>query len=114
MKNFLKKYEIEILDIFYCPHHPTEGTKEYRKKCSCRKPESGMLEKAIEKYDVDIENSFMIGDKESDLKAGEKIGIKPILVLTGYGKKTRENTDNKYMYGDNLLEIAKLIKKIKS
>lgn len=72
--DYLKNYKIELLDIFYCPHFPEKG------KCLCRKPKSLMFEKAIAKYDVDVENSFCIGDSERDILAAEKTGISGILV----------------------------------
>lgn len=110
MSNYLKNEGIEILDIYYCPHHQ-DGIGEYRKKCDCRKPESKMLERAIEKYDIDIKKSFMIGDKKSDLEVGDRVGVTSILVLTGYGEKTKQDLTKSYLMGKNLLEIAEIIKK---
>jgi D-glycero-D-manno-heptose 1,7-bisphosphate phosphatase len=71
-----------ILDIFFCPHVPED-------RCGCRKPEPGLLEAAAQKYGIDMNASFMIGDSSKDLAAAEKagIGIK-ILVRTGNGEKT--------------------------
>lgn len=110
MKKLLKSEEIEILDCFYCPHHPEKGIGEYKKNCNCRKPNSGMLEEAAKKYEIDLKKSYMIGDKESDLLAGEKFGITPILVLTGYGEKTFSKIGKKYLVGKTLLEISEKIK----
>lgn len=76
----LAKSGAHIDDWFYCPHHPTAGIGEYKIDCSCRKPKTGMLEKAIRLYDVDIVNSFMIGDKEWDVQCGERLGIKSFLL----------------------------------
>lgn len=70
-------------DIFYCPHHPDSGfpgeVKELKIKCQCRKPEPGMILDAILKYNIDIEESWMIGDHMRDIRAGEAAGIKTIL-----------------------------------
>lgn len=74
MEEKLNKQGIEIAEIFYCPHHDDVG------KCLCRKPNSLMLEKAIAKYDIDPAKSFLIGDKERDIKAAERVGVKGILV----------------------------------
>lgn len=90
MKTYLKNEGINILDCYYCPHHPTNGIGEYKKECSCRKPNSGMLEKGIKDYNVDVENSFMVGDKGSDILAGINAGLTSILVKTGYGKNYLE------------------------
>ncbi len=69
---------INILDVFFCPHGP-EST------CNCRKPKPGMFLNAQSKYDVDMHNSWMIGDKEADIKAANTAGIKnTVLVKTGH------------------------------
>lgn len=60
--------------IYYCPHHPDAGypeeRKEYKVKCGCRKPAPGMLLQAAEDWNIDMANSYMIGDRESDVQAG--------------------------------------------
>ena len=60
--------------IYYCPHHPDAGypeeRKEYKIKCGCRKPASGMLLQAAGDWNIDMANSYMIGDRESDVQAG--------------------------------------------
>ncbi|MGL4977238.1 MAG: D-glycero-beta-D-manno-heptose 1,7-bisphosphate 7-phosphatase [Cetobacterium sp.] len=106
----LKKYDIDILECYYCPHHPDKGLEQYRKECDCRKPNPGMLLEGIKKYSVDIKNSFMIGDKKSDLEAGKKAGLKSILVLTGYGKNIEDDVKKEYLIGKDLLDISKIIK----
>jgi D-glycero-D-manno-heptose 1,7-bisphosphate phosphatase len=70
----LKKENLNLTDIYYCPHHPNSG------KCLCRKPESIMLEKAIARYDVDITKSVFIGDRPRDVETGQKAGVKTILI----------------------------------
>ena len=64
----LKDNNIEILDIFFCPHGPDD-------KCKCRKPMPGLFIAAEKKYDIDKSNSWMIGDKESDIEAANNFGI---------------------------------------
>ncbi|MGL6023095.1 MAG: D-glycero-beta-D-manno-heptose 1,7-bisphosphate 7-phosphatase [Cetobacterium sp.] len=99
----------DILECFFCPHHPEKGIGEYKKECNCRKPNPGMLNKAIEKHHITKENSYMVGDKISDIKAGENIGIKPVLVKTGYGKKTLEKNIINAPVFENLFEFAKYL-----
>ena len=71
----------EKIDAFYfCPHLPTAG-------CKCRKPNLGMIEQACEDFEIDLENSWMIGDKVLDVELGFNANIKTALVLTGYGEK---------------------------
>ncbi|MGL5089091.1 MAG: D-glycero-beta-D-manno-heptose 1,7-bisphosphate 7-phosphatase [Cetobacterium sp.] len=109
----LQKHGVTILECYYCPHHPDKGIGHYKAACECRKPNPGMLLEGIEKYNVDIENSFMVGDKKSDLDAGEKAGLKSILVLSGYGEKTKIEFEGKYLIAKDLLDISKLLKCIK-
>ncbi len=68
------KHGIKIEDFFYCPHRPDEH-------CSCRKPETGLIDMATEKYGIDIKSSIIIGDSEStDGKLASRLGIKFIKV----------------------------------
>ncbi len=71
--------------IYYCPHHPSAGKPPYRAECNCRKPKPGMILKAKDELDVDLNRSYMIGDKISDVEFGQKLGLKSIMVMTGYG-----------------------------
>lgn len=64
------------IDAFYfCPHHPTEGNPAYRRECDCRKPAPGMLLRAMREWSVDPANSFLVGDRASDLAAASAAGI---------------------------------------
>jgi D-glycero-D-manno-heptose 1,7-bisphosphate phosphatase len=76
MTRQLKAFDIEITDIYYCPHHPDVS------KCLCRKPGTLLLEKAIARYQIDPKTSFMIGDSEIDVQAADKMGVKGILIPT--------------------------------
>ena len=67
--------------IAFCPHTPEE-------KCSCRKPETGLLDEIEDRLGCSIKNSFFIGDKESDLLCAINYGCIPLLVKTGYGEKS--------------------------
>lgn len=75
LKNKFKSLGIKWTDFYYCPHHP-----EFNSKCICRKPDSLLFEKAIAKYEIDVSTSYMIGDKERDIIAAEKVNIKGILI----------------------------------
>jgi D-glycero-D-manno-heptose 1,7-bisphosphate phosphatase len=70
---------------YYCPHHPIEGIGKYRVDCDCRKPKPGMLLAAARDLGLDLTQSWMIGDKISDLEAGAAAGCRTVLVQTGYG-----------------------------
>jgi D-glycero-D-manno-heptose 1,7-bisphosphate phosphatase len=86
MEDLLKADGAHIDGIYYCPHHPDFGPPEYRKRCNCRKPAIGMIERACNDLGIDPTRSYMIGDRIVDVEFGHKIGAKGILVLTGYGK----------------------------
>lgn len=80
------RHEGAALDrIYYCPHHPTEGIGKYRIDCDCRKPKPGMLLRGAMELNLDLTRSFVIGDSVVDIQAGNSVGAKTILVLTGYG-----------------------------
>jgi len=76
------------IDAFYlCPHHPTAGTGAYQVDCSCRKGAPGMLLQAASDHRIDLERSFMVGDKLADIEAGQAAGCSSLLVRTGYGAR---------------------------
>ncbi len=107
----LGKYGIAILDVFHCPHHPQGNVPEYAISCSCRKPKSGMFEQAFSKYEIDIDNSLMVGDKESDLLAAQGVGIKKIILVES-GHAVSGILREKYRTEKNLHSIT-LLKKHK-
>jgi D-glycero-D-manno-heptose 1,7-bisphosphate phosphatase len=86
MEDLLRADRAYVDGIYYCPHHPDFGPPEYRKSCHCRKPATGMIERACSELNIDPTRSYMVGDRISDVEFGHKIGTKGILVLTGYGK----------------------------
>jgi D-glycero-D-manno-heptose 1,7-bisphosphate phosphatase len=76
-----------IIDKFYyCPHHPTEGMGRYRQECDCRKPAAGMLLQAAQEMNINLAQSYIIGDRYNDMEAGKRVGVKGILVKTGFGQ----------------------------
>ena len=76
MNQELAKYDAHIDEFFYCPHHVKGIIKDYSFDCECRKPKIGMIKKALDKYDVKLESSLLIGDKDSDIECAENAGIK--------------------------------------
>lgn len=73
---------------YYCPHHPHKGYKgeipELKIECDCRKPKPGMLLKAAKDFNIDLSQSWMIGDGENDIKAGKAAGCRTVLIGTDY------------------------------
>lgn len=74
------------IDAYYfCPHHPNGSVLEYSGSCECRKPNTGMLKKALRDFDIDLERSYIVGDKEIDIETGKNFGLgKCILVRSGH------------------------------
>ena len=64
-----------ITEVFYCPYHPEHGVGEYKKESFGRKPNPGMILRAAEKYKIDLAQSIMIGDKDSDMQAANNAGV---------------------------------------
>jgi D-glycero-D-manno-heptose 1,7-bisphosphate phosphatase len=93
----------------YCPHHPA-GRGSYSLPCICRKPLPGMLLEAAERYDIDLENSTMIGDKMADIEAGVAAGCQTILVRTGYGADEEKYVGPQTIVCDDLLSAVKSLK----
>lgn len=74
--------------FYYCPHHPEATVERYRVACDCRKPGSGMLVRAAAELRLDLARSFSVGDKWTDVQAGQAAGARGILVRTGYGRSS--------------------------
>ncbi len=109
MNEILGQDGAQVDHFFYCPHHPVHGIGKYKKACHCRKPETGMFEKAEQFYEIDKEHSWMIGDKLIDVEAGRNFGVHTVLVGTGYGAGEREAAANKGLYdfyAETLLDAA--------
>ncbi|RKF15490.1 D-glycero-beta-D-manno-heptose 1,7-bisphosphate 7-phosphatase [Alginatibacterium sediminis] len=76
---------VDLDGIYYCPHHPQGSVVEFAIDCECRKPKTGMFEQAAKELDIDLEQSWMIGDKASDIIAAANAGIAHrVLVKSDY------------------------------
>ena len=100
--------------IYYCPHHPTEGTSPWRAVCECRKPEPGMILRATREHGIDLSRSFVVGDSVADIEAGASAGVPGILVKTGYGRGLLEHQRHRFKTepvhtADDLLEAVRFI-----
>lgn len=116
LETLLGNEGVYVDDIFYCPHHPHKGYEgeipELKFDCDCRKPKTGLIERACEKYHIDINNSYIIGDSTIDIMLGKNANIQSILVLTG-----EAGNDHKYevepdMVADDLNQaVHKILEK---
>jgi D-glycero-D-manno-heptose 1,7-bisphosphate phosphatase len=102
MTNKFHKKNIDILDIFHCPHGPES-------KCTCRKPMPGMLLKAKNKYSINMKNSWVIGDKEADIIAGRDSGISNTILVRSGHKIDQLNSKAKFIL-NSIHDSIKVIK----
>lgn len=105
MENILGKERAYLDRIYYCPHHPDKGydgeRKELKIECDCRKPKTGMIEQAVKDMNIDLENSFIIGDSTVDIMTGINAGLNTILVKTGYaGEDGKYQCEPDYIFED--------------
>lgn len=118
LKTLLGEKGAFVDDIFYCPHHPDKGFEgevpELKFDCECRKPKTGMINEAVDKYNIDLSKSYMVGDSTMDLELARNAGVKSVLVDTGFA-----GNDGKYdrscdIEAKDLLDaIEKIIKDMK-
>lgn len=104
----LKPFGAHVDAWLYCPHHP-DGRGSYALPCTCRKPLPGMLQEAARRYDIDLDNSTMIGDKLADIEAGKAAGCRTILVRTGYGAAGEQHVDPHTTVCDDLFSAVKCL-----
>jgi D-glycero-D-manno-heptose 1,7-bisphosphate phosphatase len=100
--------------IYYCAHHPTVGDAPYRLDCDCRKPKPGLLLRAARDLEIDLANSWMVGDRHSDVELAANAGVKSALVLSGYGRGEWEHQRDNWtiqpdLVAEDLLEAVSLI-----
>ena len=118
LKTLLGEKGAFVDDIFYCPHHPDKGFEgevpELKFDCECRKPKTGMIDEAVDKYNIDLSKSYMVGDSTMDLELARNAGVKSVLVDTGFA-----GNDGKYDRScdieakDLLAAVEKIIKDMK-
>jgi len=84
IQSFLIQHNTKIDYFYYCPHTPTEN-------CSCRKPKTGLLLKAIDDFSIDINNSWFIGDRDSDIQAGRSVGCKTLKIQNNFNLEKAVN-----------------------
>lgn len=116
-KRMLAEFEnkgAKIDRLYYCPHHPVEGKGVYKKDCNCRKPKTGMIDKAVKDLGIDIRQSYVIGDRDSDMEFAKRAGIDSVFVLTGYGLGDYVNSKGALSFkakfiANDILQAAQII-----
>jgi HAD superfamily hydrolase (TIGR01662 family) len=100
----LQAQGVRLDGLYVCPHRPDEG-------CACRKPGTGLLERAASELRFDPRSSFVIGDKACDVELGQRVGATTLLVRTGYGAQTLATLSSAPDYvADDLQHAAALIR----
>ncbi len=114
LKRELESAHARLDAIYYCAHHPSVGEPPFRLDCDCRKPRPGLIRRAATEFDIDLEKSWMIGDRYSDIVLAHNAGVRSCLVLTGYGRGEweyqRESWEHQpEMVAEDLLEAVRKI-----
>lgn len=89
--------------IYYCAHHPSTGEPPYRAECDCRKPKPGLILRAAADLNVDLERSWMIGDRYSDIELAYNAGVRSAFVLSGYGRGEWEHQRHSWQRQPNIV-----------
>src|SRR5688572_11555150 len=100
--------------IYYCAHHPSVGEPPYRFDCDCRKPKTGLIDRASADFEIDLDRSWMVGDRYGDVELARNAKLHSALVLSGYGRGEWEYQRESWsmepeVVAENLLEAVKII-----
>jgi len=112
IKEYLAQKGAVINKFYYCPHHVEGRIEPYNISCNCRKPDTGMIDEAVNEFGIDLKESFLVGDKSTDIEAGRRAGCKTVLVSIedeGEINKDTETTSYPDYTARNLLEAAQWI-----
>jgi D-glycero-D-manno-heptose 1,7-bisphosphate phosphatase len=99
----LKKEGARLNAIYYCAHHPSVGEPPYRFDCDCRKPKAGLILRAADDLDIDLGQSWMIGDRYSDIELARNAGVNSAFVLSGYGRGEWEHQRAQWKHEPDLV-----------
>jgi histidinol-phosphate phosphatase family protein len=99
--------------IYWCPHHPQKGFPHERTElkidCDCRKPKTGLIERAACDLNIDVKQSWLVGDTTTDIQTARNAGLRSVLVRTGYGGTDCRHTARPEAVCDNLLDAVRFI-----
>jgi len=105
----MREHGIEIAAVLYCPHHPQATVPAYRQNCDCRKPGTGLFQRVLSREKSGPEFMAMVGDKNSDIEAGRKLGMVTYLVETGYGAVEKSETHADYVVSDLMAAVEHML-----
>ncbi len=110
MLSEFKKNGINITDVYYDPYHPEFGKGKYKRKSYKRKPNPGMILEAAQKYNIDLKNSILVGDNDSDILAGVNAGINKLFLLKSGVVSLKDDIISACTQIKNLREITCFLK----
>ena len=96
-------------EIYYCPHHPTEGLDAYRRSCDCRKPNVGMALRAATELNLDLQLSYVVGDRSGDMGLAAGIGARGVLIHSGQREGVHDAVDAANYTAADLWQAAQWI-----
>ncbi len=111
LRRRLAERGIELDGIYVCPHHPEGESPEFGIVCDCRKPAPGLVLRAAEELDLEVQGSWIVGDKPDDVRLSESLPLRPVLLRTGYGREREAEVAQLpgLRIVENLHEAARLI-----
>lgn len=114
LRRDLENASAKLDAIYYCAHHPSVGEPPYRLDCDCRKPKTGLIARAAADFPIDVERSWMVGDRYSDIELARNAGLHSAFVLSGYGRGEWEYQRGAWKFepevvAENLLDVARII-----
>jgi D,D-heptose 1,7-bisphosphate phosphatase len=110
IQELLQPSDVAIDAFYYCPHLPNAPVERYAKRCACRKPHAGMLLRAAQEWNVDLERSWVVGDILDDVEAGRRAGCRTMLIVNGNETEWRPSPARvPHAYATNLMHATRLI-----
>jgi D-glycero-D-manno-heptose 1,7-bisphosphate phosphatase len=105
MINELESGGAKLDAIYYCPHHPSIGDPPYRVDCDCRKPKPGLIAQAAREFGINLPESWMVGDRYSDVELARNAGVKSAFVMSGYGQGEWEHQQASWTLKPDLVAV---------
>ena len=114
LRRDLENASAKLDAIYYCAHHPSVGEAPYRLDCDCRKPKTGLIDRAVVDFEIDLQRSWMVGDRYGDIELAQNAGLHSALVLSGYGRGEWEYQRGSWklepeVVAEDLLDVARII-----
>ena len=114
MRSELENAGAKLDAVYYCAHHPSVGEPPYRQDCNCRKPKPGLIARAAKDFEIDLEKSWVVGDRYSDVELARNAQVKSMFVLSGYGRGEWEHQKDSWkerpdLVAEDLLEAVQMI-----